>query len=131
MKASYLDDRTAIDRLKGDYLKHGNLIIGCDFDDTIFDLYGQGFDMTPIIDLLKICHNLGFTLCLWSALTDDWSLSYKKEICRLSGIKFHYFNESPVMNESRKPHFNILLDDRAGLSAAYNILKTTIKELDL
>lgn len=131
MSISYLNDRVAIDRLKRDYVKHGSLIIGCDFDDTIFDLYEQGLDMTPVIDLVKKCKKLGFTICMWTAVTDEWVMAYKRYISENLGIKFDYFNESPIMNHSRKPHFNILLDDRAGLSAAYNILKTTIKELKL
>ena len=128
---SYLSDRRAIDRLISDYKKYGSLIIGCDFDDTLFDLHELGLDMSPVIELVKKCQDLKFTTCLWTACTDDWSLTYKKQICSDLGLKFDMFNESPSMNDSRKPHFSILLDDRAGLSAAYNILLTTLKELNL
>ena len=36
---SYLNNRKAINRLKQEYLQHKKLIIGFDFDNTIYDLH--------------------------------------------------------------------------------------------
>jgi hypothetical protein len=52
------------------------------------------------------------------------------------GIRVDFINESPVMRKqnilyNNKPFYSILLDDRAGLSSAYNILSTTLNELNL
>ena len=58
-------------------------------------------------------------------------LDYKKQYCKSVGILFTFINTSSVMQNDEKPYFNILLDDRAGLSASYNILLTTLKELNL
>lgn len=130
---SYLNDRKAIDRLKREYKEHGNLIIGFDFDNTIFDYHKEGLELQPVIDLLKKCSDLGFTMCLHS-ITDRFE--FKEKFINELGIKCHFINESQVMHLKHpeydsKPFYSILLDDRAGLSASYNILLTTLKELDL
>jgi hypothetical protein len=135
---SYLNDRKAIDRLKKEYQEHGNLIIGFDFDCTIYDYHKEGLELQPVISLLKECSDLGFTMCLYSLTMKGGSPLSKQLHTTELGINVHYFNKSPVLPieeqstfSDPKPYFNILLDDRAGLSAAYNILKTTLIELKL
>lgn len=125
------DEKYYIDRLKAEYEKYGTLIVAIDFDGTLFDLYGDGIEVQPIVDLIRRCNRHGFATCLWTAVTDEWSLIYKKAICGYMGLEFKYYNESPAINKSRKPHFSILLDDRAGLESAYNILIKTMDELNL
>ena len=52
----------------------------------------------------------------WLVSNDLWN--YKNS---------HFFvNTSPIFSRSRKPYYNILLDDRAGLEESYNILKQVI-----
>jgi len=133
---SYLNDRKAIDRLKREYQEYKSLIIGFDFDCTIFDFHKEDLNLQPVIDLLAKCSDLGFTMCLHS-LTDEKSSYYPKvnESMRL-GIRVDFINESPVMKSqnilyNNKPFYSILLDSRAGLSSAYNILSTTLNELNL
>lgn len=123
---SYRNEEFAYERLLKEKEKYKKLIIAFDFDDTIFDLYEQGLFVDDVIDLLKIAKSQGHILCMWTALPDQWSLAYKKRILENIGITPDYINESPVMNDSRKPHFSILLDDRAGLGSAYEILKRVI-----
>jgi hypothetical protein len=136
MNNSYLNDRKAINRLKSEYLKHGTLIIGFDFDNTIYDYYNEGLEVQPLIDLLHRCSINYFTMCLYSLSLDELIISAKINFCSQNDIYVNFINESPIMQDSypkdkRKPFFSILLDDRAGLSAAYNILKTTLDELGL
>lgn len=133
---SYLNDRKAINRLKREYLEYKNLIIGLDFDNTIFDYHKEGLELQPVIDLLKRCSDLGFEMCLWSHCTTQRDPFIKVRKINNLGIRVDYVNESSILKESfpkyrRKPYFNILLDDRAGLSSSYKILLTTLKELDL
>lgn len=142
---SYLSDRLAIDRLKREYQEHGKLIIGFDFDCTIYDYHNEGLELQPVISLLKKCSDLGFVMCLYSLILqpkerseNDLGITQKINHCNDLGIKVDYFNNSPVLTNQifnntcyKKPYFNILLDDRAGLSASYNILKTTLEELNL
>ena len=125
---SYLDDRKAINRLKKEYLQHKKLIIGFDFDNTIYDYHKENLELTPIINLLKRCSKLKFIMCLY---TIDNNLYFKRTYTRMLGINIDYVNTSPVILGNGKPYFNILLDDRAGLSASYNILLTTLNELNI
>lgn len=42
------------------------------------------------------------------------------EYCKHFGIAVDYINENPEIMNTRKPYYNILLDDRAGLECAFN-----------
>lgn len=120
------------------YNQFGTLYIGVDFDNTLLpygatDFFGeddgllyvdQGF--VDIVDLLRKCKSLGLKLCLWSLPTSQENLDWKVEWCKRYGIEMDYINESPLLNEHsqkyKKPHFNLLLDDVAGLESSYSIL---------
>ena len=133
---SYQYDRLAIDRLKAEYDKHKNLIIGFDFDCTVYDLHKEGLYVQPVIELLKKCSDLGFTLCVFSNCPTDENVKFKQDYLISLGLNVTYFNESPLCKTQselvpRKPHFSILLDDRAGLSSSYSTLQRTLKELQL
>lgn len=43
-------------------------------------------------------------------------------------IPFDLINENPIM-KTRKPYYNILLDDRAGLKESYTFLNKLINEI--
>lgn len=121
------DTRNCIARLKKELDEHGKLVIGFDFDNTVFDTHNKGGDYSNVIDLLKRCKDLGFTLCLYTAeLREDW-LDWKVKYCEHHGIKPDYVNESPLIPGTKKPFFSILLDDRAGLESAFWTLKTVVK----
>lgn len=113
-------------RLKEEYHKYGNLVIGFDFDNTIFDYHNIGGNFKCIIDILKECKDLGFTLCLYTSEPSEEKLKWKIEYCKHFGIEPDYVNESPIFNGTAKPFFNILLDDRAGLENAYEVLSNVI-----
>ena len=112
------------------YKKYGSLYIGVDFDNTLLP-YGEkeilkDSDHNQIINLLKWCKEIGFKLCLWSLSTSQENLDWKIQWCKEHGIEMDYINESPLMKEfnnvTNKPHFNLLLDDVAGLESSYSIL---------
>lgn len=116
----------AIERLIEEYETHSKLVVGFDFDNTIFDVHNNGCNYSDVIKLLKDCKKLGFILCLYTAeLREDW-LKWKIDYCKHFGIEPDYVNESPLLPGTKKPFFNILLDDRAGLESAYTILKTVV-----
>ena len=116
----------ALVRLKKEYESHGKLVVGFDFDNTIFDVHNNGRNYSAIITLLQECKKLGFILCLYTAeLREEW-LKWKIDYCKHFGIEPDYVNESPLLPGTKKPFFNILLDDRAGLESAYNTLKEVI-----
>ena len=123
----FYDDYKCQDRLIEEYNKYKKLIVGFDFDNTIFDVHNRGIDVHNIINLLKECKELGFILCLYTLeLRKEW-LDWKIKYCEHFGIKPNYVNDSPVLQGAKKPFFNILLDDRAGLESAYNNLKNIVK----
>lgn len=116
----------SLDRLLKEYDKYGKLVVGFDFDNTIFDCHNTGGNYSSVINILKECKKLGFTLCLYTAeLREDW-LQWKVAYCKHFGIEPDFINESPLIEGTKKPFFSILLDDRAGLESAYKILKQVI-----
>ena len=120
------NDWSCITRLKEEYDKYKSLVIGFDFDNTVFDYYNKGGNYCRIINLLKECKDLGFTLCLWTLeLREDW-LDWKIKYCEHFGFKPDYINDSPILQGAKKPFFNLLLDDRAGLESALTILKNVV-----
>ena len=111
-------------RLIEEYEKYHNLIIGFDFDNTICGLDNE--IVSKVIFLLQECKKLGFTLCLYTISASDEWLEWKVKYCEYFGILPDYVNDSPVLRGNRKPFFNILLDDRAGLNEAYMCLKNVV-----
>ena len=112
-------------RLREDYEKHKNLIVAFDFDNTIYDYHSKGGDYSCVINLLQECAVLGFTMVLFTANEEEEKLNFCKKYCNDNKIRIDYINESPVLN-TRKPYYNILLDDRAGLEEAYFTLKEVV-----
>lgn len=118
-----------LEKLKEVYGEHGKLIIGLDFDNTIFPLKHEYVEMcNKVKNLIKECQ-IYSTICLYT-IADNQSLSYKLEILKCWGIRVDYVNESPIkLGNNDKPYFNILLDDKAGLNETYNILKEFNEQL--
>lgn len=123
-------DLGCIERLKKELDTHGKLVIGFDFDNTIFDVHNRGGCYKEAIDILRRCKEHGWILCLYtSELREDW-LQWKVNYCKHFGIEPDYVNESPLLKGTKKPFFNLLLDDRAGLESAYGILKNVLNYAD-
>lgn len=119
------NEETCINRLLKEYSKHNKLIIAFDFDNTIFDFHNNGGDYSEVIELLKDCSDMNMTMVLFTCDDDNDILKDKVEFCNKNEIWVDYINESPVYN-TKKPYYNILLDDRAGLNEAYSILYKVI-----
>ena len=111
--------------------KYGKIVVGVDFDDTIFPWDKNPYSVIRCARVRKLIIKLQEQkrahLCLWT-VAEEWSMVYKKHISKSYGIKFDYFNESPIFKDAdiRKPHFNILLDDKAGLNETINILEAFV-----
>ena len=124
----YFNANNCTIRLLDDYKRHGNLIVAFDFDNTIYDYHEIGCTFNDVICLLKECSELGFTMVLFTANEEKEKLDFCKEYCLKNGIRVDYINESPIM-KTRKPYYNILLDDRAGLESAYKTLKAVVSNI--
>lgn len=115
-------------KLLEQYNTHNSIVIGVDFDFTIYDPITHTVH-TDIINLLLQAEQLNCKLCLWTANLSR--IPYILDVCKQHGLDFKYINESPIHIEHEvvKPHFNLLLDDTAGLGQAVEILEQFIKEL--
>ena len=122
----YLNDDMCIDRLVENWKLHNGIIIAFDFDNTIFDYYDKGYRYDKVITLLREYKDMGCTLIL-STCCDESKFEFMENKCIEVGIYIDYINESPpyIPFTGNKIYYNIMLDDRAGLSAAYKILYET------
>jgi len=112
-----------IKRLYDNYLQYGKIVLGVDFDNTVYPLdpiFKESCEET--VELIKQALPYS-TICLWT-VADKWSLVYKESFMEYMGIPAEYVNKSPiVLGDGVKPFFNLLLDDNAGLEESRAILK--------
>lgn len=125
------NQKACLERLKQEYDKYGKLIVAFDFDNTIYDYHNNGGDYSEVIELLKECFKLHFDLILYTVEEKQTDVFEKVVWLRDKGIintiNDLYINKSPIFPNSKKPYYNILLDDRAGLEESYNILKQVVE----
>ncbi len=113
---------------------HDRVIVGVDFDNTVFPLDEKEDTEIRCNRVIKILHELRemkvITICLYS-IGSAQELKYKSHIMKLYGIPPKYVNTSPVVlhKDCSKPYFNILLDDKAGLNETITILEELKKLL--
>lgn len=114
------------------YDEHANVIVGVDFDDTIFPFSGGEDNKNRCDSVVNLLIKLkdDITICLFS-VADKQSLIYKAHIMDLYDIKPDYVNESPVKKwgDCTKPYFNIQLDDKAGLNESLEVLEQFYKQI--
>ncbi len=112
-----------INKLINIYDTHGNIVVGVDFDDTIFSSVEATEKICDRTVEVLIEAQPYIVVCLYS-VADKQSLRYKEEIMKCMGIEPEYINKSPLDIEGiSKPFFNLLLDDKAGLSEALDVLE--------
>lgn len=122
----YTQKNMCVQRLIDQYDEHGSLIVAFDFDGTVFD-YEQIDAYFPwVVNLIRRCGKLGFSTILFTCREGEDLIS-AQSYCKALMIPVSYVNESPVNPHDRKPYFNILLDDRAGLHDACTILETVLE----
>jgi len=123
----FLNDINCVNRLVEEHNKYGSLIVAYDFDNTVFDYYKKGYQYENVINLLRECKKMKFHLTVFTSCNDDRFPEIEKYL-KENDIPFDGINETPdfIPFKGRKVYFNILLDDRAGLSAAFYQLSTVI-----
>lgn len=115
---------TLLDKLIRAYEQHGKIIVGVDFDDTLFTFDKSKEELHKDIRKLLLDLKQYIIICLYT-VADDQSIIYKAYIMEHCwDIKPDYINCGPLDDKwnSKKPFFNILLDDKAGLEQTYDIL---------
>lgn len=112
-----LDRDYRLKKIIRNYEKFGNIVVGVDFDFTLVDAVTNE-TYKDIVEILKRGQRKEIIYCIWTANDND---AYVKSKWLEAGLEFQYYNESPINLCSRKPHFNILLDDSAGLKEALEL----------
>lgn len=130
MNCPYLDDNNSIKRLVREWNTYNGIIIGFDFDNTVFDYHNLGYDYSEIINLLKKCKKNNCTMVLYTSL-DNTKIKNALKYLKDNELMPDYINTTPdfinfAKSNNCKPYCNIYIDDRAGLSSAFNILSTTL-----
>lgn len=112
----------SLNKLLAVYKQYNKIIVGVDFDDTLFK-YSEDKLEKDCEYLRSILVELRphITLCLYT-IADDQSMKYKLALMKIWGLTPDYVNESPVNMPTVKPYFNLLLDDKAGLNEATELL---------
>lgn len=118
-----------IDELISDYREHGNLIIAYDFDDTVVPSDADKPSCKMVVELLKLCTMLKFTMICFTARTLNSDIEYVRRTCKELGIGCDYINvdcdkikQEQTFQHAKKIFYNIFLDNRAGLRSSYEIL---------
>lgn len=129
----YLIPHSAYERLLAEYNKHNSLIIGVDYDDTLFDFHKTGESYEMVQQLVRDLHSIGCKIIIWSGSEnyDEMSAYLKK-----NNIPFDLINENLKINgkfvlgrDPRKIYANAYIDDRGGLIGVYNDLSRLVKEI--
>lgn len=125
MQDYYLNDTNCINRLVREYQEHQSLVIAYDFDNTIYDYHNQGHVYNNVIELLLELKKLN---CYLIVFTASEKIDFIKKYLNENKIPYDAINKNPPFfkSESGKIYYNILLDDRAGLSAAFHQLNQFI-----
>ena len=124
----YLSTSRAYQRWVDEYEKYGSLVIGYDFDDTVHDYHKKGHEYPEVIRLLRDLKEIGCKLICWTAHPDTF---YVEKYLYNNNIPYDGINED-IINlgwSSRKPFFNALLDDRAGLTHVYVGLNLLVQQV--
>lgn len=124
----FLENNNTVNRLVDEWRKYGKIIIAFDYDNTVYDYYQKGYTFYDVINLLRECKDFGAYLMVYTSCEEHkfpQLISYMNE----NNIPFDSINEVPnyIPFKGKKLYYNILLDDRAGLSSAYFCLKSALK----
>jgi len=111
----HLNNLTAPLRLYRELKVHGKLLVAVDFDSTIYDYHEEGVDYSHTVELVKRAISLGHEVYIFTANVDH---DLVRQYCVEVGLGELQINTNSLEHlfPSRKPFYNILLDDRAGLA---------------
>jgi hypothetical protein len=129
----YLDEENNVKRLLTEWKRYGKIIIAYDFDLTVFDFLNIGMKFDDVINLLKRCEKVGAYFLVFTCRQEkDYPIvcKYLEDI----NLPYNKINENVDFLKgqmtSRKLYYNIFLDDRAGLTSAYNILLKAVEHME-
>lgn len=118
-------------RLYQEWKQHGKIIIGVDFDDTLYPWkFKSPEDATQFertIQLLRIAHETGAYIVIFTACNNDRFIEIQ-DYCEKIKLPIDTINKTPFeigngWGKNGKIYANIFIDDRAGLNEAVNMLE--------
>lgn len=122
-----------LDRLIEAHSKYGSIIIAVDYDDTIFDYTGSGDTSNYVFDLVLKCKELAKARVILFTCREGLALNAAIFSCKEKGLKFDSVNENlpevVLGYVSRKPFYNVLLDDRSGLKETCEVLERFLEKI--
>lgn len=127
----YLNQNECTRRLIKEWIQYKKLIIAVDFDNTVFDYHNENKGYTDVIELLKKCKNYGCYIMIFTANDNPEHHGFIKEYMSRIGVPIDTINENLhcVPFSTKKPYYNLLLDDRAGLPSAFDSLQRALEYL--
>ena len=128
MEDRYLNDEETYNRLMIEYKKYDSLYVAFDFDNTVYDYHKTGDTFPKLEELLIKCRRFNMKLILFTA-NEGEKLPEIINYCKERGYEPDYINDNPMF-PTRKPYYNILLDDRAGLKSSYDILSKLLFQIE-
>lgn len=135
MENLYLKKENCVERLYREYKKHPRLIICADFDDSIYPWsLSKDTDFSRIFQLLRRAKNEhNFYIVLWTASAPE-RFDMMRKYCAENNLIIDSINENPIplpFGNHKKIYYNLLLDDRAGLFGAVEILEELLRKIDM
>lgn len=117
-----------VERLLREFREHGRILLAIDFDSTLkswHTIQNDG-DIARVISLVKrvqeYTYNIIFTSC------DPNRYDEIRQHCKDIGVRVDVINQNAIENlpygHERKPLYNCLIDDRAGLHESLYILES-------
>ena len=127
----YLSEYNQVERLIIEWKQYGKIIIAYDFDDTVYDFHKKGRNYEDVILLLQRCNKIGAHFIVFTCCGEDEYPKIKDYLYE-NDLPFDTINNNLdfVKFTGRKVYYNILLDDRAGLRSAYDVLLETVEIME-
>lgn len=121
-----------LNRLINEWKTHKRLIIGVDFDSTIYKFgdFDNSSDIHRVIAILLRAQRVGCYIVIHTSSAPE-RYDEIMEHCNSIGINVASINRNPIdlpygNDEASKPFCNIYLDDRAGLNEALSMLEQAL-----
>lgn len=132
MEDRYISYEQCIQRLLDVYKEHGQIILACDFDHTIFDWNGDGDTYPRVEALLKRVRPYAKIIIYTCRPKKQYEMI--KEYMETQGLPYDTINEPIIKladdDGTSKIYYNHLLDDKAGLFSSTVILGRFIDRLE-
>ncbi len=116
-----------VERLVREWNQHGKIVVGVDFDSTLFPWHtiDNQEDMDRVLKVLKDCQLVGIYLVVNTCSVPERHEEILNH-CKELGLHVEGINSNPIKlpyGNHGKVYANIFIDDRAGLNEALDILE--------